>query len=120
MIAAFNRQFGGENSQLESLHAFHATFVCMGLITCASAWIFWQLDIDTQAPPAHSTMPMADAHVGGSTLNLARELSSDREHCGVGDHPCPKKAIETEKSMIEPMKNYAGTQKSYADGGSRE
>ena len=61
VLAAFNRQYGGENSQPESLHAFHATFVCMGLITCASAWIFWQLDIDTQAPAT----PMADSHAGG-------------------------------------------------------
>jgi len=31
----------------KSLSAFHATFVCMGLITSASAWIFWQLSPDT-------------------------------------------------------------------------
>ncbi len=28
------------------LSAFHATFICMGLITMAAAWIFWQLEPD--------------------------------------------------------------------------
>lgn len=38
-----------------SLPAFHASFLCMGLITAASAWIFWQLSPGTpcnQAPEA--------------------------------------------------------------------
>lgn len=30
----------------QTLNAFHATFVVMGLITTASAWIFWQLEPD--------------------------------------------------------------------------
>lgn len=28
------------------LFAFHATFICMGLMTMAAAWIFWQLEPD--------------------------------------------------------------------------
>lgn len=28
------------------LSAFHATFVCMGMMTMAAAWIFWQLEPD--------------------------------------------------------------------------
>ncbi len=28
------------------LSAFHATFICMGLITMTAAWIFWQLEPD--------------------------------------------------------------------------
>ena len=28
------------------LFAFHATFICVGLMTSASAWIFWQLSPD--------------------------------------------------------------------------
>jgi hypothetical protein len=33
----------------QSLAAFHATFACIGLITCASAAIFWQLAPDAKA-----------------------------------------------------------------------
>jgi EmrB/QacA subfamily drug resistance transporter len=31
-----------------ALEAFHSTFICVGLITCASAWIFAQLSKDVQ------------------------------------------------------------------------
>ena len=30
----------------QTLSAFHATFIVMGLVTMASAWIFWQLEHD--------------------------------------------------------------------------
>ena len=30
----------------QTLNAFHATFIVMGLVTMASAWIFWQLEPD--------------------------------------------------------------------------
>ena len=30
--------------QQQVLSAFHATFICMGLMTVAAAWIFWQLE----------------------------------------------------------------------------
>lgn len=32
-----------------ALQAFRATFLCMGLITCSSAWIFWQLPSEMMA-----------------------------------------------------------------------
>jgi EmrB/QacA subfamily drug resistance transporter len=44
----------------DALPAFHATFICMGLITSASAWIFWQLDPDG----AHDAMVDHDPEVG--------------------------------------------------------
>ena len=33
-------------------HSFRLTFLCVGLITCTSAWIFWQLDADAGPRPA--------------------------------------------------------------------
>ena len=45
VLAGFTGYFdpgGGE----QTLTAFHATFVVMGLVTIASAWIFWQLEPD--------------------------------------------------------------------------
>ena len=47
LLAAFS---GLAHGAADSLPAFRATFVCMGLITSASAWIFWQLAAD-HAPP---------------------------------------------------------------------
>ncbi len=46
VLAAFRDVFGGAEGAAETLRAFHATFVCMGLITVASAGIFWQLSSD--------------------------------------------------------------------------
>jgi MFS family permease len=37
MLAAFLNRF-------ERITSFHLTFICMGLVTCISAWIFWQID----------------------------------------------------------------------------
>jgi EmrB/QacA subfamily drug resistance transporter len=37
-----------------TLRAFHATFACVGLITCASAWIFMQLATDVKRAGADS------------------------------------------------------------------
>lgn len=42
LLAAFSAYFG-RTSPLDTLAAFRATFLCIGAITCASAWIFWQL-----------------------------------------------------------------------------
>lgn len=33
---------------MQTLRAFQATFICVGLITCAAAWIFWQLSPDVR------------------------------------------------------------------------
>jgi EmrB/QacA subfamily drug resistance transporter len=35
-----------DHDAAHTLPAFHATFICVGLITSASAWIFWQLSPD--------------------------------------------------------------------------
>ncbi|MCY1280627.1 hypothetical protein D9M70_294160 [compost metagenome] len=48
LLATFQHRFGGDTAAV--LPAFHATFVCMGLITCASAWIFMQLGRQEAAP----------------------------------------------------------------------
>lgn len=42
LLAAFDDGSQG----VAALAAFHSTFVTVGLITCASAWIFWQLAPD--------------------------------------------------------------------------
>ena len=42
VLAAFTGFFGNAEA-LQTLHSFQATFACMGLITLASASIFWQL-----------------------------------------------------------------------------
>ncbi|MGH8172560.1 MAG: multidrug transporter subunit MdtD [Rhodanobacteraceae bacterium] len=42
LLATFTTMFGFERGT-NALPAFHATFVCVGLITAASALIFWQL-----------------------------------------------------------------------------
>jgi len=42
LLATFESGFGSH--QMDALPAFHATFICMGLITSASAWIFMQLN----------------------------------------------------------------------------
>jgi len=43
LLAAFTGWFGFEHGA-NALPAFHATFVCVGLITSTSAVIFWQLE----------------------------------------------------------------------------
>ena len=42
LLANFDDYFGTE-LVAQALSAFHATFISVGLITLASAWIFWQL-----------------------------------------------------------------------------
>ena len=42
VLAAYYGFFAASGAQ-RTLDAFHATFATMGLITVASAWIFWQL-----------------------------------------------------------------------------
>jgi EmrB/QacA subfamily drug resistance transporter len=45
VLAAFTAHFqaGGGVAGAQTLQAFHATFATMGLLTMASAWVFWQL-----------------------------------------------------------------------------
>jgi hypothetical protein len=40
-----------------TLPAFHATFVCVGIITAASAWIFAQLAPEIRGRAQHKTDP---------------------------------------------------------------
>jgi MFS family permease len=51
LLGAFDEVFRNTSAS-RSLNTFHATFACIGLITCASAWIFWQL-----APDAKERVP---------------------------------------------------------------
>ncbi len=47
VLAGYNGYFATAGAQ-KTLQAFHATFVTMGLMTVASAWIFWQLSPDVR------------------------------------------------------------------------
>lgn len=53
LLTTFEQGFGNRPSGV--LPAFHATFLCMGLITCASAWIFMQLSPHEARAVAHRT-----------------------------------------------------------------
>ncbi|MFM6927306.1 MAG: multidrug transporter subunit MdtD [Bdellovibrio sp.] len=43
LLSTFTQHYGPQEGGGLALQAFRATFLCMGLITCSSAWIFWQL-----------------------------------------------------------------------------
>ncbi|WP_367847602.1 multidrug transporter subunit MdtD [Rhodoferax sp. WC2427] len=47
VLAGFTGYFEGAGAA-QTLDAFHATFATMGLMTLASAWIFWQLSPDVR------------------------------------------------------------------------
>ncbi|WP_395681992.1 multidrug transporter subunit MdtD [Dokdonella sp.] len=57
LLAAFTGLFGSERGAA-TLPAFHATFVCVGLITAVSSWIFWQLEAKRRFPVAAPVDPM--------------------------------------------------------------
>ena len=57
LLAAFTTVFGAERG-IAALPAFHATFVCVGLVTAASAWIFWQLEPKRRFPVTAPADPM--------------------------------------------------------------
>jgi EmrB/QacA subfamily drug resistance transporter len=54
VLAAFTGWFGADDAgaAADTLRAFHSTFLCMGLITLASAAIFWQLSPDERVVKA--------------------------------------------------------------------
>ncbi len=56
LLTAFTALAGSEQG-VGALPAFHATFLCVGLVTALSAWIFWQL-------PPKRRPPVAVADVG--------------------------------------------------------
>ena len=43
LLSAFMEHFNVHLRPELALNAFHTTFLCMGGITCTSAWIFWQI-----------------------------------------------------------------------------
>ncbi len=47
LLAVFSESLAGSPPGDARLGAFHATYLCVGAITTASAWIFWQLAPDT-------------------------------------------------------------------------
>ena len=47
LLATFTARYDLHNNPDEILKAFHMTFLCVGGITCTSAWIFWQLQPDS-------------------------------------------------------------------------
>ncbi len=56
-LAAFSNVFGHE-AGANALPAYHATFICVGLVTLSSAWIFWQLPDDgVSGEPANEDLP---------------------------------------------------------------
>jgi hypothetical protein len=60
VLAGFTAVFGSA-TPIETLHAFQATFACMGLITLASAAIFWQLSPDERATAPAQPEPSGQA-----------------------------------------------------------
>jgi MFS family permease len=44
-------------TQGRELFAFHYTFICVGLMTAASAWIFWQLSADVRVAEKNEEAP---------------------------------------------------------------
>jgi MFS family permease len=59
VLAAFTGLFGSA-TQAQTLNAFHATFVCMGLMTLASASIFWQLTASESRVPQSAAPEVSD------------------------------------------------------------
>jgi MFS family permease len=57
LLAAFTGMFGSERGAA-TLPAFHATFVCVGLVTAVSAWIFWQLEPKRRFPVSAPADPL--------------------------------------------------------------
>ncbi|VCU70746.1 putative transport protein HsrA [Pigmentiphaga humi] len=47
ILAAFSHLVDHDSAS-DTLAAFHGTFICIGLLTAASAWIFWQLSPDVE------------------------------------------------------------------------
>lgn len=44
ILSGFTAHYQTLHSQANVLSAFHATFICMGAMTMAATWIFWQLE----------------------------------------------------------------------------
>ena len=61
LLGVFQGWFASHDPS-ETLSAFRATFVCIGLITAWTAWIFWQLgaEADKRTPPPSPTTETVD------------------------------------------------------------
>lgn len=59
LLATFQRIFA-QHGPTVTLDSFHATFVCVGLITSASAWIFLQLSPDVEKTADRKGEPAAE------------------------------------------------------------
>ncbi len=59
LLAVFSEHFGLALSS-DPLAAFHATFLCVGVITIASALIFWQLTPDAGNTPVDTSSHMLE------------------------------------------------------------
>jgi len=55
LLATFSDIFG-HATPAQTLSSFRATLACIGVMTAASAWIFWQLEPDA---PARPVQPLA-------------------------------------------------------------
>lgn len=63
VLSAFTGHFGSGGAQ-QTLWAFQGTFACMGLVTIASAGIFWQLSPrDSESGAAADDVPDVPEHV---------------------------------------------------------
>ena len=62
LLATFTEQYGGLQNGVNPINAFHATFVCIGLMTCASAWIFWQLSPTSREDKKPPKGPQLEMH----------------------------------------------------------
>lgn len=49
LLTAFMERYDVHLHPEHTLRAFHTTFLCMGGITCTSAWIFWQIPENVKA-----------------------------------------------------------------------
>jgi hypothetical protein len=56
LLATFTSLLGPTGGTF--LPAFHASFICMGLITATSAWIFWQLSPDVKTNKTEPASPV--------------------------------------------------------------
>jgi MFS family permease len=54
VLSTFMGHFHTPQNTNGVLQAFHATFLCMGAITCTSVWIFWQLSPEMKSRSRHA------------------------------------------------------------------
>ncbi|MEK2688531.1 multidrug transporter subunit MdtD [Bdellovibrio sp. GT3] len=60
LLSTFAAHYPGTADGGFALGAFRAAFICMGLITCSSAWIFWQLPAEMVGRPKDTEKVMVE------------------------------------------------------------